>query len=212
MTAPYLGGFTITRIRYITQTELVITFTTTYGSSYVYQVYRGRQLCGVSNANTDRSVIALVPPADYPEPITLLAVERHERDTDYGSLLPKRPYNKSKFTVTTSGWPADSDRIEIAAGTTPGGAVDLSNIIEQMLFDTDRSYTLITRPLDGTGTWNFEVAGRDTTMIDGNRGTAAAVALDILSHPRDVTFQADGNRMSYSVAAQSLTVNYTLPA
>ena len=212
MAAPYMGGFEITRIRYITQTELLIKFTTTYGSTYVYQAYRGRQLCGATSDVKDRALLALVPPADYPEPITVLAVTPGNRDTDYSASLPSsRPYTKAKFTIPTSGW-TDADGIEITTGTSAGGAVDMASIIDEVLFDSNRAYTFITRPLDGTGTWNFEIAGRDTTAVDGNRGTAASAAVAIISHPRDVNLDANGDRFTYSVASQQLTVTYDLPS
>ena len=212
MAAPYLGGMRITKARYVGQTSLLVSFNSSYGSTYVYQLYRGRTLVGVSRNPNGRSVVGRVPASDYPEHLTLLAVSPGKARTDYGSTLPLRPFNKARITFTTAGY-TDCDRIEVSSGTVAGGAVDITNIQETLLFDTNRQYVVTTPPMNGgTGTWNYEVAGRDSTITAGNRGTALAVSLAIVSHPKDVQFDANGFRFTHALASQTLTITFTLPS
>lgn len=209
MAAPYLGGHEITGAWWLGSHSLNVEFTTTYASDYQYQVYVNRILSGTTNTEDDRSILVTIQPSVWPQEITLLAVDPSEVLTDYGSILPPRPYNQARLTITTSGW-TDAEYIETTAGTVPGGAVSSSNVIRRVLFgDNSTAYTIITDPLPGSGTWNFKVAGRDGTEPDGNRGPETAVSVVILAHPPDFTPQDDGNRFSLAATGGNLEIGFT---
>jgi len=210
MSGPFSGGHRITGISVEGPFALRVRFSTTY-TDKCHQVYIGRQLAGHTDSVSDTEIICSYVPSDWPEHgPQLLAVEPAYKLTDYGSLLPPRPYNSVKLTWTTSGWSPDTRFCEVTSGTEPAGAVDLENVLQRVLFDADRAYEFITDPLSGTGSWLFEIAGRDATLPGGNRGTAASIATSIYAHPPDVDFAADGyNRFEMAVAAGELTVTFT---
>jgi hypothetical protein len=211
MPAPYLGGLAITSARWISTHALRVAFSSTYAATYLYQLYHGRELIGVTDTPLERQIVGQLIPQAWPEPLALLAVTPANKLTDYGASLPPRPYNRVKLTVTPAGW-AGVKQIEVAAGTAVGGAVDVDNVIARTLYDTNRAYQIVTEPLEGTGVWNLEVAGRDDRPPAGNRGTAQAVAVTVTSHPPDLTFiDSAGRRFTPSIAAGVLTVTYTLP-
>ena len=212
MTAPYLGGIQISGMEWLASHSLLVRFRSTYGTTYLYQVYAGRTLLGATHNPASRSIVVNLLPTEYPQAIYLLAVETDQRLTDYGPELPIRPFNRVRLTFTASAWPADAKFIDITAGTVPGGAVDDDNLLERLLYDADREYEVTTDPFGPTGTWNFEVVGRDDTEPDGNAGTPLALSQAILTHPQDVQLDADGHRFSLSVAAGTATASYTLPA
>lgn len=208
MTAPYAGGHKLLSARWVGPRALMVRFTSTYGSTYYHQVYAGRTLAGVTNAASARQVVAQVEPSLYPQPLQLLAVSGGNEATDYGSMLPIRPYNKARLRFSTSGW-TDAKYIDITRGSTAGGAVSSSNLVRRILFDTNRTYVVVSGPLPGSGQWNFEAVGKDTT---GNTGTELAMSVTTLTMPPDVTQDSSGNRLSVSIAAQTATIGYTRPA
>lgn len=209
--APYMGGFKITRVAWLGSQSISVVFTSTYGSSYVYQLYAGRTLIGVTSSATDRTVVGDLEPSLWPQHLTLLAVSPANRLVDYGLSLPLRPYNRVRFSFSTSSWPSDSKCIELSAGTAVGGAVDVSNVVERIFFDTDRDFEILSPPMPGSGQWNFEIAGRDNRPPSGNRGTALAVNANVLAHPPDVVPNDDNTRLAVSVAGGEATVTFTNP-
>lgn len=210
MTAPYLGGIAITSATWEGPFALRVRFSSTYGTTYVYQVYSGRSLVGSTESSSDREIVCSVAPSDWPQHITLLAVDPGQRYTDYGTRLPPRPYNQVKLLWTTSGWSPETRFCEIVAGTEPGGSVDTENIVANVLFDTDRQYSYVTPPLSGSGEWSFEIAGRDDTLPEGNRGTPVSVTATIDAHPPDVEYQQDDYSRFAAVAnGTNLVVTFT---
>lgn len=215
--AAYLGGFEITSYAWLDTQSLKVRFTTTY-TDKLHQLYCGRQLIGETSSFTDRVVIGTMIPTDWPEHITLLAVDASQAGTSFGELFPDRPYNRAKISATVSSWPADAKQIEVTAGTAVGGAVDSDNVIYRELYDTDRTYDMIVPAVDtfrGSGTWNMEVTGRDnrppadSSTESGNLGTAKALTVDVLSHPPDVTLQSDSTRFSITISSGTATVSFT---
>lgn len=207
MTAPYLGGVEITRVAAVAGNQLLVQFESVYEDQYLYQVYLGRMLAGVAASPWSRVVIVEDLASAWPEHLTLLAVDPAEALTDYGGDLPTRPYNRVKLTIDTSALEAGTKFVEVAAGTEPGGAVDPDNVLVREIFRGGGSLSLLTDPLAG-GAWNFEIAGRDGTAPDGNRGTPLELTADITAHPPDVVGDENG-RFEYAVAAGVLTVAWT---
>ena len=212
MTAPYLGGIAITDMWPGGANELLVRFSTTYtDGDYHYQIYVGRQLRGVTELLSDRIISATYEQEAVPEEITLLAVDPAEQFTDYGDDLPDRPYARVKLSLTTSGWASDTRFIEVTAGTDPGGAVDLDNVIALVPFVENGAYEIITPPFDECGTWNLEAAGRDGTFPDGNRGTALVTSEALIVYPVDLVTAEFGPRFTADVAGGILTVTFTEP-
>ncbi len=210
MTAPYLGGCSIDRAEWLSARSLRVWFTTTHGSDLCYQVYAGRELAGWTEYTTDRNLTANVIPNNWPQHLTLLAVTPANRQTDYGSQLPLRPYNRAKLQWSASSYPSDAEFFDVTAGTEVGGLVDAANLLARIPFGADGDYEYITDPMPGTGIWNFEIAGRDNRPGGGNLGSGEAVSADLLSHPPDVTPNADGTRFSVSVSSQQFTIDYAV--
>ena len=206
---PYLGGFSWTGCEWISAHAIRVSFSTTWGTSYLYQLYAGRRLIGVSASPSARQVVGQLLPSRSPQVLTLLAVDPEDATTDFGSLLPPNAYNCVALRFTAAGMPSDMRFLEVTAGTSAGGAVSSTNVLALIPFDIDRAYEFTTDPLDGTGTWNFEIAGRDDKPNGGNKGTALAISAAILSIPPDVELRSDGSRFVLSVAAQTLTVSFT---
>lgn len=206
---PFLGGLAWTACEWISAHAIRVSFSTTWSTAYVYQLYAGRRLIGVSVSPSARQVIGQLLPSRSPQVLTLLAVDPEDATTDFGSLLPPNAYNCVALGFTAAGMPSDTRWLEVTSGTTPGGAVSSSNVLALIPFDVDRSYEYTTDPLDGTGTWNFEIAARDNRPNNGNKGTALAISAAILSIPPDVDLRSDGSRFVLSITTQTLTVTFT---
>lgn len=211
MPAPYLGGLEITGVEWLDSHALKVRFETTWGAQFVYQLYAGRTRIGESSSPAARSVIGLLQSSRYPQHLALLAVEPSQRLTDYGPLLPPRPYNRVRLSFPFTDSAGDAKFLDVFAGTTPGGAVDLSNRIGRLLYDADRTYQFLTKPLDGTGQWNFQVRPTDDKPADGNAGTGVTGSASVLAHPPDVELQ-NGARLSVSVASGTATISFVRPA
>lgn len=209
MAGPFLGGFRITGGLWISTAAVMVQFESTYDDLFDYQLYAGRSLIGVTDNPADRQVVGQLLPSDWPQHLTLLAVEPGERLTEYGSLLPRRPYNKARLPFSVSGWPDDAKYLDLVAGTAPGGAVDADNRLERLLFAGDRDYVLYSPPMPGSGTWNFQVLGRDDKRPEGNAGEGVALQADLLAHPPDVPIDADGLRFTVTIENQVATVAFT---
>lgn len=201
-----LGGFQITSAAWLAPQTLFARFTSIYTNRY-HQMYLGRTLIGVSTSFAARSVQGGASPSHYPEELQLVAVTADDRDTDFGLALPPRPYNRVNLGWTTAGW-TDAENIEIEAGDSPGGAVDVANVLGRVPFDTNRTYEFITDPLEGSGTWNFAIKGRDQTHPSGNLGPGLAVSQHIDARPPDVALNADGSRLAAAIAAGVMTVSF----
>lgn len=206
-----LGGMQISPpVRWVSSTAIAVRFTSTYGATRFHQLYAGRQLIGVTSSRSSRRIIGQLKPSTYPQPLQLAAVDPADRLTDFGSTLPRsRAYNRVRMQIATSSYPADAKFIDVTAGTEPGGAVDSSNRIGRILFDTDRTYVFITEPLGPGGTWNFEAAGVDDKLLNGNTGAALALSQAIETAPPDVGTASDGNRLTVSIASQQATIGFT---
>lgn len=217
MTVPYLGGFTITGYQWIDSSSLKVSYSTTYGSLYYYQMYVGRGLVGVSDNPSDLSVIGVFSPTLWPQHIWLLAVDGTNKLTDYGTSLPVRPFNKVKFDFTVADTDSDSKYIDIVGGTVVGGAVSQTNLLARIEFEGAGSYSYVTDPIQGgTGTWNFELSQRDNRNSDsisfpGNEGTAAAVSEDLIMYPPDFSLLTGGNRFTASSTTSTITAEIVYP-
>ena len=208
MPAPYLGGFRITKTQWVGATAIRVDFESTYGSTYAYQLYVGRTRVGATPDQLSRSIVGQLQPSEWPQVLQIVAVDPLERFTDYGALLPKRPYNRVRLRFSTTAWPADSRYVEVIGGTEPEGAPDEANLIDRQLFDTDREYLVTTPPLSGSGEWNFEARGRDGRPGGGNVGDPLSLSAEVLACPPDVAL-VDGRRLSVAVEDGDATISWS---
>ncbi len=208
--APFTHGMEITSAELLSNSSLIVRFTSAYDDAYLYQLYVGRTLVGVSNGVLDRNVIGIFFPSEYPETIQLLAVDPSDRTTDFGDDLPDRPYNRVKITYNTASMTIDTEWIEVSSGTEPEGAVNVANVIASDFYRGTGTFGIITDPLGPGGEWNFEIAGRDGTAPDGNRGTALELSATIKAHPPDVIADENGDRFSVAANAGTLTIGFAL--
>lgn len=202
------GSSKINRVLWAGRNSIRVDFSTPE-TAYLWQLYAGRRLIGQTKSPDERSILAPLQASLYPVWLSLLAVDGADIDVDHGSTLPQRPYNRARFTVSTSSWPSDTNTIEVAAATEPGGAVDPDNVVASAFWDIDRSYEITTPCVGPSGTWAFEVAGRDEKEPDGNRGTPLSVSLDILTQPPDVAVDSTGNRFTPTATGSVLSVPFT---
>lgn len=206
---PSLGGLRILTAAYNGDTSIRVTFETTYADQ-LYQLYAGRLLIGATGDLSERSIVGQLVPSLYPQHLAIVAVDPAQRLTDYGDDLPKRPYNRVRIRFTTSGSASDIKFLDVVGSEVPNGVVVADNLIERVLFDTDRQYEVLTPPLPGTGNWDFEVFSRDDKPSDGNTGAALALTADVLAYPPDVALsEATGARLTVSVAAGVATIGFT---
>lgn len=208
--APFMGGLAIVAMEWISSHGLAVSFESTYGTSYQYQLYAGRQLVGATVSTSDTQIIAQLFPSSWPQWLTLLAVPAADRDTSFGPLLPPNPYNCVELNFAAVGQPANAEWIEITAGTVVGGAVSLSNVVGLIPFVGNQFYSWVSQPLHGTGAWNFQLAMRDDCPPNGNRGPAAAVSSNVITLPPDVAIVA-GQRFEIAIAAGVATVTFAYP-
>lgn len=207
--AAYLGGFAITGLDWLTSGTILVTFTTTYTGRH-HQLYAGRTLIGQTVNTTDTTLVANLRPSLYPQFLQLVSVAVAEQFTDYGETLPDRPYNVVRLTWETAG-SSDTKYLEVTGSTDPG---DVANrLYQNVLFDADRKYVYTTEPLEGSGTWSFEVAGIDNKPAEGNRGTARTFqATGVLACPPDLVLYGDGDRLRSSTTDGLTTLTFNLPA
>lgn len=209
--AAFLGGIRIDSAAWLGARTLVVRFTSVYGAAFHYQLYAGRCRIGVTASKRQRRIAGELTPSAWPQHLTLAAVDPADRLKDFGTALPPRPYNRVRLKFSTSAWPDDAEHIDVVRGDEPGGAVNPETLVERLLYDTDRQYTVDSDPLPGSGDWNFEVFGRDSRRPDGNAGSKLAASQAVLAHPPDVALAGDGTRLSASVADQTATVSFTYP-
>ena len=205
--AARLGGTRITNLAWASDRALRVEFTSIF-TDRLHQVYAGRSLLRVTDSFDERAIVVQLMPTKWPQEIQIVAVEPSDRLTDFGSSLPDRAYNKAKLRATPSGW-TDAKYLEVSAGTEPGGAVDTENVLERVIYDSEREYVYVTPVMEGSGEWNFEVAGIDGTLPEGNRGDALEVSATLLSQPPGPALLDDGSRLEVAVAAGVATVEFS---
>lgn len=205
----YMGGLKIESLAWESPRALRCRFVSNYSRAW-HHLYAGRSRVGTCQPG-QRSLTAQLLATDWPEHLTLLAVDVADRLTDFGDGLPPRPYNRVRLRFTADSFPADCEFIDITAGTEPGGAVDADNRIARLLFKGDGEYAFLTDPLAGSGEWDFRITPRDSRPASGNAGTAVDASQTVLAHPPDVQLASSGDRFTAVAAAGLLTVTATLP-
>lgn len=203
----FMGGLQIVSLAFASSRGLVCRFRSIHDQCW-HQLYAGRTQIGISTPG-QRTLVGQLQAARYPERLTLMAVEIPDRMDDFGDELPPRPFNRARLRFTASGFPTDTEFLDITAGEEPGDPVDDSNRIGRLLYVGSTQYEFISDPLPG-GEWNFEITGRDNRPRDGNAGTSVPASLTVLAHPPDVRITG-GDRLSVDVLNSVATVTATVP-
>jgi len=177
----------------------------------LYQLYIGRRRVAVTEREGQRELIAQCSASRYPEVLQLVAVDHVDKFVDFGSSLPPRAYIRGRVTFSTAGWPADADLIKLFRSDEPGEAVNTTAPRKTVLYAGEKNYTIETDPLQGSGTWNIEVAGYDDKPGGGNKGTVATGSVTVVATPPDLV-QVGGERFTVSVHSGTATITATLPA
>jgi hypothetical protein len=208
----FLGGITITEVRWTGPMSLSVAFTSTHATR-LHQLYIGRRKLGETTAPDELSFQIPYRSSRYPEQITVVAITSDEIGLDRGSWLPHRPFNRIRTTFTNFGWSGDPHEIDVQAwemytGSLPGGAIDYSSPVARSVADGATSYLLESEPLGPSGTWNVGILGRDTRLPAGNLGTADEGSVIVTSYPPD--FETD-SPFSVSLDAGTATITATIP-
>lgn len=204
------SGHRITSVAWISATAMRVRFVSSL-TGKLHQLYIGRRRVAVTERESQRELIAQCSASRYPEVIQIVAVDRADKLTDFGESLPPRAYIRGRVTFSTSGWPADSDVIRLFRSDEPGGAVNTATPRKTILYAGEKTYTIETDPLQGSGTWNIEVAGYDDKPGGGNKGTVATGSVTVVATPPDLV-QVGGERFTVSVSSGTATITATLPA
>lgn len=207
----FLGGHRLTSARWVSTNAIAVAFEAPADGLY-RQLYAGKTMIGVTAHPDDREVVGQLSFTEWPQLLSLVAVDGTEKLTDFGGTFGQGPWNKATLAITVSGYPDDANRIEITAGTTPSGAVDPDNLIGTVILEGDGTYHCITQPLQGSGTFHLAATPYDDKPDGGNAGTPATGTVDVVAMPPDVVLQDDGSRMfDVTIAAQTLNISVILP-
>jgi len=177
-----------------------------------HQLYIGRRLANTSTLKADRSLIAQIDPGDTPAPIQVVGVEDSELATEFGSSLPKRPYNLHRLNWSAAGIESDTDRFRITGATAIDtdpteflAAVNYTSGVDDYEFETPA--------LAASGSWRFGITPFDSSCGDysdtkGNAGTEALATVTADVYPPDVELQSDRQRFALSATGGTLTVDF----
>jgi hypothetical protein len=205
----YLGGHTITGVGWDGPRSIAVEFQSTYLSGWLWQLYAGRRRIGTTSLPTQRRIGGQLILDGAPAPLTLIRVPVGERLADYGAEIPPLPWNRFVLGWRAESFPADTHRFQIAAAREPGGEVDPGNILAEPPYAGPGPYTLMLPPLARSGEWTYRITPYDDARPLGNPGTPSDVVVTALVPPPDFVPQADGQRFSVAVEADTLRLGFS---
>ena len=204
--AKYLGGISDVSATWVSASALQVDFTST-NTGFLHQLYYGRRKVAETVTSASRRLITQVPNDNWQNHLTVVAVSESDIGVDHGDELPPAPYNVAKLILDASNFPADTQVIEVYKGDEAGDAVNSDAVWFKVAYDGARSYTIYTPPLNGSGTWNIEIIGRDNRPGGGNLGTAIAASVTVNAHPPDFD-----ERFTVDVSGGTGSIVATIPA
>jgi hypothetical protein len=209
---PSLGRFTLTKIFWSGQNALTCELSSEFNDK-IFQMYAGRHLVGVTNSAGDVRLTGQVGATRCPPPITIVMCDLVDRDTDFGSRLPDRPWNEYTIGWDANTFPADSAWFAVYGSAAPGGAVNYSSTLRRTPFAGDGTYSQDLPDLPLCGVWKYGVVATDDALNLGNAGDAAELAITVLLFPPDVLVDEQGRRLTVAIAGGNVTVgfNYDWP-
>lgn len=206
VTSAATAGLRIVKATRPTPDSLAVRFVSVH-AGWFHQLYAGRKLIGETINARDRHISGPQPASTWPEHIELVAVHPDLHGTDVGDRLPARPYNRVRARFRATGFPDDTDVLEVYVGTAPRAAVG-SSPTGRMRYVGDVAYSYLTPALAGTGYWLLRVNSRDDKPAGGNAGTALDGCQKVLAYPPDFTA---ANRFETDVAGGILTLTAVVP-
>ena len=209
-TAPYLGGFHLLGVEWIGRNAIELAFQASEYTDKLFQLYAGRQLIGSTDRVTDRTVSGAVPPGTRATPLSLIVVEPANKNTDYGHLLPWKPYNLYCLSWQNPATIGDLSHFDVVLSVAAGEAYDATNVVARVPYNSQTStYTLQLPSLSDSGDWVVAVIPRDDALPAGNAGTASQVTISAVVYPLDLAMDANGQRFAVSVSGGALTASFT---
>lgn len=205
----FLGGMTVSAVGWINPMTIYVDFVSQFTDGWLWQLYSNRSLIGCTRIPSERRIVGQIVAAALPAPLTLVRVDSANILTDYSQYLPARAWNRYRLNWTTSGMSADTDHFDVIEGTEPGGAIDATNILAKVPFQSDGEYTFELPPFEQNGDWEVGIVPRDNAIPLGNAGATSSQAVTVLACPPDVQFDASGKRLTVSIVAGVATVAFT---
>ena len=204
----YLGGMTVVAAGWVNPMTVYVDFVSQYDSGWLWQLYANRSLVGSTRVPSERRVVGQLVASALPAPLTLVRVDAASILVDYGSSLPTLPCNQFRLNWQTASMSADTAFFDVVAGTEPGGALDLSNVIARVPFVEDGPYSFELPPFEETGDWAVGLVPRDNALPLGNAGTPSSSTVSVVTPPPDLVFNEDGSRFSVDIAGGVLTAAF----
>lgn len=202
-----LGEYTIEQIEWSGRNALSVRIDTARTDRFI-QMYAGRKLVGVTNTAGLLTVTGQVQPTHCPTPVTIVTVDSDDRYTEYGHLLPRRPWNRWRVAWSASAYPADSRWFAISASPAAEAAVDYDVVLARVEYIGNGSYSFELPAVNECGQWTYGVLPYDNAMPNGNRGTPDEMAVEALVYPPDLLPRDDGTRFAAAIADGVLTVDF----
>lgn len=212
VTGAFLGGVLVTRLAWVSDGALEVRFQTLHRDC-VHHLYAGRDRIGETTTIDERSILARLVPSDYPPPLTLVACLPENSGTDFGALLPPRPFNRPRVWFTASGgsW-ADAKTIEVLSGEFPGDPVDADNQLGRSVFQWQGAYQIQLPPMGPSGFWSGRIQGRDNVPPAGNVGDPADFSFRVVTAPPDLIPVSSRQRFGIEVSGGVATVTCEVSA
>lgn len=202
-----LSRYRLNRIYWSGRHALTVEISTSYVDRYV-QVYAGRRLAGVSQYPGQNRVVAQVEPTHCPTPIYIVLAETADRLTDFGALLPRRPFNRYRFGWAAESFPADSRWFAIFGSPAAGDDVDYDTVLAKVEYLGDSTYYFDLPAVNDCGTRTYGIQSLDDALPDGNASAAGELGIETLVYPPDVAIDEDNQRLQASIAGGVLTVGF----
>lgn len=205
-----MGGLRVLGLQWAGQHTLEAVISSNLVNRF-FQLYAGRKLVGVTETPLARRIRGQVMPTAIPAPMTVLAVTLADRLTNFGPLLPRRPWNRYRLDWEANSYPADSKFFDVTASLAAGEEVAPTNLIARVEYVGDIAYSFELPELTSGGLWKYTLTPRDNALPIGNAGTPATVEIAALVYPADVVLDANGNRFQVAVDEGVATLTFQYP-
>lgn len=202
-----LGGHRITRIRSTGLAAITVEVESPY-TDKIFQLYAGRSLVGKTPTVGLYSITGQIADTLCPTPIAVVMVDLVDRDTEYGHLLPRRPWNRYRAAWAATSFPADARWFSIHGSPAAGESIDYESPLLRIPFAGDGAYEADLPEITGCGEWSYAIVPRDDALPDGNGGTPAEMSVQAIVFPPDVLVNDLDQRMSVVVADGIATVEF----
>ena len=206
--------------------EVLFSWKSSSPDGTIFQVYIARKLAWHGTA---RSItLPISTPAGQRVAVDIGTVGSAEGSTDFSGSLPAVPGGGARALVTwVGGTYLDPDiaGFKVYQSSVAGGAVNYATPVADVVAYTQgivtdgwgmggwgqggwgasgASYSWTSAPLSG-GTWTFGVKPYD---VAGNLGTTQEISVTVAAPPNAPAADANGKRLTYTVASGNLTLHW----